>query len=99
LAVKNRRLISASLTLPYSWTRVDRLIRALLIQTVKAYAGEGKPAQGGNAGPDHGSKWIPRQHIKVKQLYIPGLFVKGERPQRQLYETVFKLPAEITHLD
>lgn len=86
------------LALPYSWTRVDRLIRALLIQPLKAYAGEGKPAQGGSAGADRGTHWIPTQHIKVQQLYIPGLFVKGERPRRQLYETVFQLPPEITHL-
>jgi hypothetical protein len=86
------------LALPYAWTRVDLLIRALLIQPLKAYTGEGKPAQGPKAGPDRGTSWIPTQHIKVRQLYIPGLYVKGERPRQQLYETVFQAPAEITRL-
>jgi hypothetical protein len=86
------------LALPYAWTRVDLLLRALLIQPLKAYTGEGKPAQGPKAGPDRGTSWIPTQHIKVRQLYIPGLYVKGERPRQQLYETVFQAPAEITRL-
>jgi hypothetical protein len=34
------------LALPYAWTRVDLLIRALLKEPLKAYIGEGKPALG-----------------------------------------------------
>jgi hypothetical protein len=85
------------LALPYAWTRVDLLIRALLRQPLKAYAGEGKPAQGSNSGADKGTAWIPTQHIKVRQLYIPGLFVKGARPREQIYEHAFS-GAEITSL-
>ena len=80
------------LALPYAWTKVDLKIRALLALPLKAYAGEGKPAQGANAGGDRGTAWIPTQHIKVLQLYIPGLFVKGTRPREQLYETAFSSP-------
>jgi hypothetical protein len=77
------------LALPYAWTRVDLLVKALLQKPLKAYAGEGKPAQGSTGGADKGTTWIPTQHIKVRQLYIPGLFVKGSRPRDQLYEHVF----------
>lgn len=84
-----------TLALPYDWTRVDRLIKVLLKQPLKAYAGEGKPARGGDNTSDHGTRWIPTQHVKVRQLYIPGLYVKGERPRQQLYELAFKWPAEI----
>lgn len=77
------------LALPYAWTRVDLKIRALLTVPMKAYAGEGKPAQGAKAGADKGTSWIPTQHVKVCQLYIPGLFVRGSRPREQLYEKVF----------
>jgi hypothetical protein len=87
------------LALPYSWTRVDLLIRALLVKPLKAYAGEGKVAHGSTAGLDQNTKFIPTQHIKVKQLFIPGLFVNGTRLRQQLYETVFQLPAELTHLN
>ena len=80
------------LALPYAWTRVDRLIKALLAIPMKAYAGEGKPAQGASEGADKGTVWIPAQHIKVCQLYIPGLFVKGDRPREQLYERAFSAP-------
>lgn len=84
------------LALPYEWTKVDLLIKALLRSPLRAYTGEGKPAQGKTAGPDRGTKWIPTQHIKVRQLYIPGLFVKGRT--QQLYETVFVQPPEIIPL-
>jgi hypothetical protein len=80
------------LALPYSWSRVDLLIRALLKEPLKAYTGEGKPAQGGKMGSDKGTVWIPTQHIKVRQLYIPGLFIIGTRPRKQLFETAFSLP-------
>jgi hypothetical protein len=80
------------LALPYDWTKVDLLIKALLKSPLRAYTGAGKSAQGGSGGADRGTKWIPTQHIKVRQLYVPGLFVKG-RP-KQLYETVFQQPPE-----
>lgn len=86
------------LALPYAWTRVDLLIRALLIQPLKAYTGAGKPAQGPAAGPDRGTQWIPTQHIVVRQLYVPGLYVIGTREREQLYETVFQVPAQLTLL-
>jgi hypothetical protein len=86
------------LALPYSWTRVDLLIRALLKEPLKAYTGEGKPAQGREAGADKDSLWIPTQHIKVRQLYIPGLYVKGSRPRQQLFERAFSWPAEVVSL-
>jgi hypothetical protein len=73
------------LALPYEWTKVDVLVKALLTSTLKAYAGEGKPAQGAAKG----SRWIPTQHIKIRQLYIPGLYVKGGRSDGQLYEKAF----------
>ncbi|MFZ0957536.1 MAG: hypothetical protein WAN60_14405 [Candidatus Sulfotelmatobacter sp.] len=84
------------LALPYDWTRVDVRIRALLRSPLRAYTGFGKPAQGGAGAADRGTKWIPTQHIKVRQLYVPGLFVKGR--EKQLYETVFTQPAERTPL-
>jgi hypothetical protein len=86
------------LALPYSWTKVDRLIRALLKEPLKAYAGAGKPAQGAQAGADRGTAWIPTSHLKIRQLYIPGLYVTGERPRVQIFESAFSQPAEFTHL-
>lgn len=80
------------LALPYAWTRVDRIVKALLTVPLKAYAGEGKPAQGPAHGPDRGTAWIPTQHLKVCQLYVPGLYVHGPRPREQLYETAFASP-------
>ena len=77
------------LALPYDWTRVDTLVKSLLAKPLKAYAGEGKPAQGSSSGYDNGTAWVPTQHIKICQLYIPGLFIKGAKPREQLYETVF----------
>jgi hypothetical protein len=82
------------LALPYAWTKVDVLVKALLLSPLRAYTGEGKPAQGGG-GADRGTQWIPTQHQKVRQLYIPGLFVQGR--QQQLWETVFRCP-EVTQL-
>jgi hypothetical protein len=86
------------LALPYAWTRVDVRIRALLKAPLKAYAGEGKAARGGDAGPDKGTRWIPTQHIKVRQLYIPGLFIKSTRPKDQLFELAFTWPADVQSL-
>jgi hypothetical protein len=86
------------LALPHAWTRVDILIRALLKEPLKAYAGEGKPARGARTGLDKGSLWIPTQHVKVRQLYIPGLYIKGTRPRPQLFESAFVWPAQMVPL-
>lgn len=75
--------------LPYASPRIDLKIKALLVAPLKAYAGEGKPAQGAEHGADKGTVWIPTQHVKVCQLYIPGLYIKGSRPREQLFETAF----------
>lgn len=80
------------LALPYAWTRVDLKIRAMLAAPMKAYTGEGKPAKGAKDSADKDTIWIPTRHIKVCQLYIPGLFIKGSRPREQLYEKVFSSP-------
>lgn len=84
------------LALPYAWTRVDRLVRALLREPLRAYAGAGKSAQGPAQGADRGTAWIPTQHVRVRQLYVPGLFIRGRKPQ--LYETVFDHPVQLTAL-
>jgi hypothetical protein len=83
------------LALPYDWTKVDLFVKALLMSPLRAYTGVGKPAQGSAEGADRGTQWIPTQHQKIRQLYIPGLFVKGR--EQQLWETVFFHP-EITEL-
>jgi hypothetical protein len=89
------------LALPFAWTRVDLLIRAQLKVRLDAYAGEGKTAQGADQGPDAGTRWIPTQHIRVKQLYIPGLYIKRIRHEGlggrsgQLYESAFAWPGNI----
>ena len=80
------------LALPYAWTRVDVMVKALLAVPLKAYAGEGKPAQGAAEGDDRGTAWIPMQHIKVCQLYIPGLFIESPPPAEQLYVKAFPSP-------
>jgi hypothetical protein len=84
------------LALPYAWTRVDLLIRALLLQPLLAYTGRGKPAQGPPGGADRGTQWIPTQHVVVRQLYLPGL-VSGRR-EPPLYLGVFEQPVEVTRL-
>mgnify|MGYP000965434896 FL=1 len=81
------------LALPYAWTRADLLVRALPLQDLQAYTGMGKPARGSHLGPDRGTTWIPTVGLQVRQLYVPGLFVKGR--DTQLYESVFAKPAEI----
>lgn len=75
------------LALPYDWTKVDLLVKALLRSPLRAYTGEGKPAQGAARGADRGTTWVPTQHVKVRQIYIPGLFVKGRT--EQIYEKAF----------
>ncbi len=57
------------LALPYEWSRLDRLVRAQLIKPMDAYVGEGKVAE------TEKDKWIPNQTEKVRQIYIPGLFI------------------------
>ncbi len=78
--------------LPYASPRIDLKIKALLVTPLKAYAGEGKLAQGAKHSADNGTVWIPTQHLKVCQLYVPGLYIKGSRPREQLFETVFSTP-------
>ncbi len=86
------------LALPHAWTRVDLLIRALLKHPLKAYTGEGKPAQGAGDGADKGTQWIPSHHVKIRQLYILGLFVRGTRPRAQLFESAFAWPGQIVSI-
>jgi hypothetical protein len=69
------------LALPYEWTRVDRLVRAMLVEPMDAYVGQGKVASDKSGG------WTPVQHIKVLQLYIPGLIASTNA--NDLYETVW----------
>ena len=79
------------LALPYSWTRVDRLVSAFLALPLRAYAGRGSVAASGTSDArDASTKWIPLQHREVTQLYIPGLFVKGRVDQ--LYARAFPNP-------
>jgi hypothetical protein len=84
------------LALPYDWTKADMLVRARLQLPLRAYTGVGKPADTKPGGADTGTKWIPTQHIKLRQLYIPGLFVRGRA--QQLYETAFAQPPSVTML-
>ena len=79
------------LALPYSWTRVDRLVSAFLEVPLRAYAGRGAVANSGTADPrDVNTSWTPLQHHEATQLYIPGLFVKGRA--HQLYGRAFPDP-------
>jgi hypothetical protein len=81
------------LALPYSWTRVDRLVHAILQVPLKAYAGAGKPAEmTGSNSRDRGAAWIPLQHQRVEQLYIPGLYIRDVRQRTQIYEQAFPRP-------
>lgn len=86
------------LALPYAWTRVDCMVRALLLRPLRAWAGAGKPAQAPTGGADRGTRWIPTQHIKVRQFYVPGLS-SPDQTGRPLYETVFAQPVEIGPID
>lgn len=80
------------LALPHAWTRVDLLLRALLREPLRAYTGLGKTAQGAKEGADRGTRWVPTQHVAVRQLYVPGLFVKDAKLQP--YLTAFAQPVE-----
>jgi hypothetical protein len=87
------------LALPYAWTDVDRLVRAFLKVPLKAYTGYGKPALGAADVRDRGTSWVPTQHIKLRQLYIPGLLADDmPAPTQQLYEMAFRQPVEVTAL-
>lgn len=82
------------LALPYAWTRVDRLVRALLEQPLRAWTGAGKVAQAPAGGADRGTRWIPTQHIVVRQLYVPGLARPGPHGE-PLHVTVFRQPVQV----
>jgi hypothetical protein len=86
------------LALPYAWTRVDLLLRALLVAPLRAWTGAGKPVLAPAGGADRGTRWIPTQHIVVRQLYVPGLSLPGANG-RPLHETVFDQPVQISRLD
>ena len=85
------------LALPYAWTKVDLQVRAVLREPLRAYTGLGKPAQGAAAGADRGTRWIPTQHVSVRQLYVPGLCVLGQA-KPPLYEIAFAQPIEVSAL-
>jgi hypothetical protein len=84
------------LALPYAWTKVDLQVRALLREPLYGYTGLGKPALGSAAGADRGTRWIPTQHVAVRQLYLPGLYLPSQ--DKPLYETAFVQPAEVSAL-
>ena len=70
---------------------MDRLVSAFLKVPLKAYRGYGNIATGGGSqSKDKGTAWVPIQHKGVPQLYIPGLYIKGRKPQ--LYERAFPNP-------
>lgn len=79
------------LALPISWTKVDRLVHAILEVPLKAYAGQGKVAEDKDASGDS-VRWIPTQHSRALQLYIPGLYIPDLKRRRQLYELAFPHP-------
>ncbi|WP_425092973.1 hypothetical protein [Tropicimonas sp. S265A] len=60
------------LALPKDWTEVDVLVSAILEAPMDCYAGEGRRATGSHPA-DRGSSYIPPQHIRICQLYIPML--------------------------
>ncbi|MDH5587887.1 MAG: hypothetical protein OEZ05_14805 [Nitrospirota bacterium] len=70
------------LALPYEWTRLDRVVSAQLLAPIDAYAGEG------NVAKTEKDKWTPIQHLKVTQLYIPGLISNSNL--KNLYETIWE---------
>jgi hypothetical protein len=45
---------------------------------------------------DRGTRWIPTQHVTVRQLYALGLYVRSQT--KPLYETVFVQPVEVSAL-
>ena len=77
------------LALPYDWTRVDRLVSAILEVPLKAYSGYGNVADGNPNMPNN--RWTPPEYNPIRQLYIPGLYIRGQRPPH-LYERAFPKP-------
>jgi hypothetical protein len=74
------------LALPYEFSRLDRIVRAQLVKPLDAYMGEGKAAK------SEKDKWTPVQHLKVTQIYIPGLYIKrpiSNSNEKNLYEMVW----------
>lgn len=69
------------LALPYEWSRLDRLVGAQLVKPMDAYMGEGKVARTDK------DKWTPPQHLRVTQMYIPGLISNSN--MKNLYEMVW----------
>ena len=74
------------LALPYEWSRLDRLVTAIVKSPLRAYVGKGNPALSKPEG-----KYIPIQNNPVKQMYIPGLFNRSLAydDHRQLYKLAF----------
>jgi hypothetical protein len=68
-----REAVRYLLALPWSWSGVDRVLRARVVKPLDAYRGLGKSAQG-NHPRDASTIYIPPQHLKeLYQLYIPGM--------------------------
>jgi hypothetical protein len=96
------------LALPCAWTRVDLVLRAMLLRPLRARTDVGKPAQGAKGGADRGTRCIPPPRDPVRQQYIPGLFVRrageslagwdAKRDQPQLHATAFARPVQAAEL-
>ena len=69
------------LALPEEWNRLDSIVRAQLVEHMDAYIGEGRVAK------TEKDKWTPIQHMKVSQIYIPGLISNSNT--KNLYETIW----------
>ena len=67
------------LAVPWRYSKVDRLIRALLVHPLDAYRGEGRAVntetEPAGAHPrDHDTVYIPPRHVhEIYQLYVPGM--------------------------
>jgi hypothetical protein len=72
------------LALPTNWSRVDRLVSAILAVPLRAYAGRGSVAV------TKDDKWTPVQHDPARQFYIPGLYSPGSN--HHLYRRAFPNP-------
>ena len=70
------------LAVPYELSRMDRIVSALLVAPIDAYAGEG------NVAKSEKDKWTPIQRLKVTQLYIPGLVSNSKT--KDLCETIWE---------
>ncbi|MCG8671948.1 MAG: hypothetical protein MI867_21270 [Pseudomonadales bacterium] len=69
------------LALPYDWSRVDRLVSAVLCKPIDAYQGAGKQVELKD------ETWTPPQHQKLTQMYIPGLLQNSS--VNELYKKVW----------